>query len=194
MCDFSGRLIAWLDGELAADEAVEVGRHLRVCADCRNELRVYERLSGALDAYCEAAMMASGPCRVHFGKPAALGVGITAVAAAVVVVLLAWPRPHDTHPSARPAPAAAVRTVEEAHVAPARVVPARVSPSRAPLPRCKTRKRAGRLLSPRYRSRFPRMPCFPRERFRKGLASWRKCGSRRTVCRGNSLAGPDAWV
>lgn len=136
MCEFSGKLIAWLDGELAADDAAEVGRHLRLCADCRDELSVYERLSGALDAYCDAAMTASAPRRVHYAKPAALGVGITAVAAAVVVaLLLAWPRAHDTQPSARPAPAAAVRTVEVAQAAPARAVPAKaLRKPRAPAP------------------------------------------------------------
>jgi hypothetical protein len=124
MCEFSGKLIAWLDGELAADDAAEVGRHMRLCADCRDELGVYERLSGALDAYCDAAMTASAPRREHYGKSVALGVGVAAVVA-MAALLLAWPRAHNTQPSARPAPAAAVPTVEVAQDAPARTVPAR---------------------------------------------------------------------
>jgi putative zinc finger protein len=124
MCDFSGRLIAWLDGELAADEAGEVGRHLRVCAECRGELNIYERLSGAVDACCEAAMLASAPRRQRYGKAVALGVSVAAVVA-VVALMLAWPRGrHNVQPSARPAPVA-VPTIEEAQAAPAPKVPAK---------------------------------------------------------------------
>ena len=35
MCDFSGNLVAWMDGELAGDEAAEVERHVEACAECR---------------------------------------------------------------------------------------------------------------------------------------------------------------
>ena len=123
MCDFSGRLIAWLDGELAADEAAEVARHLRVCAECRDELSVYQRLTGALSAYCDAAMTASAPRSEHYGKPVALGAGVAAVAA-VIALLLAWPSARNVHPSAGPVPSA-VRSVEIAQVLPTRTVQAK---------------------------------------------------------------------
>jgi Putative zinc-finger len=56
MCEFSGRLIAWFDRELPAGEAADVERHVRVCAECRSQLGAYERVSAALEAYCDAAM------------------------------------------------------------------------------------------------------------------------------------------
>ena len=36
MCDFSGKLVAWLDRELPAEEAADVERHLEACTECRS--------------------------------------------------------------------------------------------------------------------------------------------------------------
>ena len=45
MCDFPGRLVAWLDGELPECEAAEVQRHVQNCAECRSRIESYERVS-----------------------------------------------------------------------------------------------------------------------------------------------------
>jgi hypothetical protein len=54
MCDYSGRLVAWLDREMQADEASEIERHVAACAECRNYAADLDRMSGAFEDYCEA--------------------------------------------------------------------------------------------------------------------------------------------
>ncbi len=121
MCEISRKLIAWLDGELPADEAAGIGRHLRGCAECRSELSVYERLSDALDAYCEAGFAASKPRKAQFDeylKPVMWGAG-AAAAAALVVLLIALPRVRKERPVAQPTlapPTVRTETVEGAVV------------------------------------------------------------------------------
>ena len=55
------RLSAWLDGELAPEERLEVAAHLEVCEKCRRELAALERLDaalGSLDAPTPARLAA----------------------------------------------------------------------------------------------------------------------------------------
>jgi len=54
MCDFSGRLVAWLDKEVPEDEAVFLERHLQVCVECQTRLVAYQEASGTFEAYCDA--------------------------------------------------------------------------------------------------------------------------------------------
>lgn len=54
MCDYCGKLVAWLDRELPADEAVEVQLHLRGCVECRERLAKYQQVSNKLNDYCIA--------------------------------------------------------------------------------------------------------------------------------------------
>jgi len=54
MCDYSRRLVAWLDREMQGDEASEMERHVAVCAECRNGAAEFDRVSGAFEDYCEA--------------------------------------------------------------------------------------------------------------------------------------------
>ena len=54
MCDYSGRLVAWLDREMQADEESEMERHVATCAECRNCAADLDRMSGAFEDYCEA--------------------------------------------------------------------------------------------------------------------------------------------
>ncbi len=58
MCDFPGRLVAWLDGELAECEAAEVQRHVETCAECRSRVQSYEWVSETVRSYCEKALKA----------------------------------------------------------------------------------------------------------------------------------------
>ena len=95
MCDFSAKLMAWLDQELSADDAASVERHLQVCAECRHWVEAYRQVSGAFDAYCQA-VMASRPRRklprrmLTFWEAAAL----TAAAMAALFLLAARARVH----------------------------------------------------------------------------------------------------
>lgn len=54
MCDFSQRLVAWLDGELPESQAAKMERHLADCAQCRGQLEAYRQASDAFEAYSNA--------------------------------------------------------------------------------------------------------------------------------------------
>jgi anti-sigma factor RsiW len=89
MCDFSGKLIAWLDRELPADEAAEVERHLEACSECRSDVDTYKRVSCELDAYCDEALASNVRRGVPRWVPMAAAAGAVA---ALVALFLAWPR------------------------------------------------------------------------------------------------------
>ena len=88
MCDFSGKLIAWLDRELPAEEAADVERHLEDCSECRASVDAYKKVSGEFDAYCDAAMASSA----RRGAPRWAPVAVAAGAAALVALFLVMPR------------------------------------------------------------------------------------------------------
>ena len=60
MCDVSGKLIAWMDGELPENEAAYVERHIRDCSECRRCAEAYTCVSRLVIAYCDAT--ATGCC------------------------------------------------------------------------------------------------------------------------------------
>ncbi len=87
MCNFSGKLIAWLDHELPENEAADVERHVKGCVECGSSVHEYEEAGNLLDAYCEA-VMASKSKRKHV--PWTLVAAGAAVTAAVAGLLLAF--------------------------------------------------------------------------------------------------------
>ena len=89
MCDFSRKLIAWIDVELPADEAAEVKRHLEICVECKTSAISYERLSGAIVAYCDESLTVK--TRVHSSHRTIVASAAGAIAA-VIALLLLWPR------------------------------------------------------------------------------------------------------
>jgi len=107
MCEYAGKLIAWFDHELLADEAGEVEEHVQGCAECRTEFAAYKRVSNMLDAYCEATMEASAPHPEPLWKPSVLGVGAVA---ALLALFLAWPGVRETR---RPASGASEETTAD---------------------------------------------------------------------------------
>jgi anti-sigma factor RsiW len=79
MCDFPGRLVAWLDGEMPEGEAAEVQRHVESCEECRSRIDAYERVSKGVNAYCDEAVttkMHRGAVRWELVLSAAAVVGI----------------------------------------------------------------------------------------------------------------------
>jgi anti-sigma factor RsiW len=87
MCDFSGRLIAWMDGELPSNEAAVVEQHVAACADCRDCVAAYEEASRGFAAYYHAAAdQATAP---KASRRIPLWVPVLAATAAAVVLLLA---------------------------------------------------------------------------------------------------------
>ncbi|HXP83037.1 MAG TPA: zf-HC2 domain-containing protein [Verrucomicrobiae bacterium] len=99
MCDFSGKLIAWLDRELPAEQASEIERHVEACSECRSKVDGYKRVSSEFDAYCDEAIVSNARRAVLRWVPAVAAAGALAALAAL---FLALPRtriePHAFHP------------------------------------------------------------------------------------------------
>jgi hypothetical protein len=53
MCEYSGKLMAWLDRETPAEEAAAVERHVSICTACRGQIVTYRRISDEVRAYCD---------------------------------------------------------------------------------------------------------------------------------------------
>jgi hypothetical protein len=88
MCEYSGRLIAWLDRELGDQEATNVEWHVGQCAECRCAVSAYQQVSGAFLLCYEATMTVKKPrnkARWVLG-------GVAAAAAVLAAFLLTPPR------------------------------------------------------------------------------------------------------
>lgn len=90
MCEYSGKLIAWLDHELPDQEATNVEWHIGQCAECRAAVAAYQEVSDAFLICCEAAMVA--PPRRNSRIWAWSGVAAAAAAAILTAILLLQPR------------------------------------------------------------------------------------------------------
>jgi hypothetical protein len=95
MCDVQGKLVAWLDRELASEEAAGVERHVKGCEECRSQLAAYEQVSGTFAVYCDAVVAAKAGHRVPRWVPVLVG-----AVAATVVVYFAIPRARMEPPPA----------------------------------------------------------------------------------------------
>jgi hypothetical protein len=106
MCDYSGRLVAWLDREMRADEASEMERHVAACAECRNCAAELDIVSGAFEDYCEAL------AQTKEGRKAIRVAPIfwAAAAAIVLAVMFAYPRGHVASPMQQPGVTAVRKT------------------------------------------------------------------------------------
>lgn len=92
-CERSRQLSAYHDGELAAEERVELEAHIGQCASCARELERLRRLSGFLATASIPEMRTGFMDRLHSGVRSArdvvvvqMAVRLMAVAAAVLVV------------------------------------------------------------------------------------------------------------
>jgi anti-sigma factor RsiW len=117
MCDFDKNLIAFMDGELADNEAATIAQHVSTCDDCRVRLASYENVSRDFAAYYAAAAP----------KSAVVGVNrsvrrwapyVAGAAAAIVIALILLPRAHQpTQPATQEANAPPSASIEPAVVA-----------------------------------------------------------------------------
>jgi hypothetical protein len=115
MCDFSGKLIAWLDHEFAEDDACEVERHVKCCAECGSQVQAYQNVSNTFDEYCEALLEP----KAHRERPRWLPLVVGAATAAAVGLLLAFlPGPVEKLPLKPPALTAFPPMVSRAAIAP----------------------------------------------------------------------------
>jgi anti-sigma factor RsiW len=84
MCDVQAQLVAWLDGELSAEEAADVDGHIKACQECRGRLARYKQLSESFAVYCDAVVAA----KTHRAVSRWVPVLISAVVVAVVMFLV----------------------------------------------------------------------------------------------------------
>jgi anti-sigma factor RsiW len=105
MCEFSERLIGWLDRELPENEAADVERHIQICTECRNQLAEYQDLSRTLDTYCDAVVASEARQRVPRWVPVA-PIGVAAAVAAALFLFLPRTRigPPVSEPLVKTAP------------------------------------------------------------------------------------------
>jgi anti-sigma factor RsiW len=92
MCNSSGRLVAWMDGELAGDEAAAVERHVNTCAECRACVEEYEAASQGFAAYYDTTTQKTLAAEPHRKLPRWVPVAVATAAAAVIVLLALLPR------------------------------------------------------------------------------------------------------
>ncbi len=109
MCEYSGRLIAWMDHELPGEEATNIERHVGQCAECRQALSDYEEV-GAAFLTCYEAAIAVQP---RWKTPLWAAGGIAA-AVVLAAILLAQPRAESVAlvPQSPRPPAFALEIVE----------------------------------------------------------------------------------
>src|SRR5262252_4367673 len=92
MCEFSEKLIAWLDHELPMEACTVFERHVRGCTECRHAAEVYRAVNVNIDAYCETAIRTVPEKRGWFTARVWRSVFVaTAAAAAVVLVVFLAP-------------------------------------------------------------------------------------------------------
>lgn len=134
MCEYSGKLIAWLDHELPDQEATNVEWHVGQCAECRAAVAAYREVSDAFLVCCQSALAA--PPRRNRRKWAWSGVAATAAAAILTAILLVQPRAEKLSVHAPPLPhAPAIAFERPAFERPVRpIVRARSLPSPAQIP------------------------------------------------------------
>jgi hypothetical protein len=136
MCDYSGKIIAWLDRELGSEEMADVERHIGQCVECRTRLDAYEQVSKKFSSYCGAVLATSVRRRLLRRVAVLSGAAAVAVAAALLLIFL-YTRlePLDLASSVKVDPAPVVletasvpsspvvlpRTVHRRHVATSRV-------------------------------------------------------------------------
>jgi anti-sigma factor RsiW len=114
MCEYSGRLVAWMDREVEASEAAEIERHVRACAECRSCVAEFERVSGAFEEYCEAVVKSKEDRNAIRLEP----VLWAAAAAIVLAVMLVYPKRGVAPPKQQPSMTAAARTDSSPTVTP----------------------------------------------------------------------------
>ena len=99
MCDFSGKLIAWLDHEIPEGEAADVERHVQACAECRSRLETYQASERRIRRILRRGNSIEVRRRVPRWMPVVCTAGAAAAAAALFLAL-----PRRTYRSRPPPP------------------------------------------------------------------------------------------
>jgi Putative zinc-finger len=129
MCDFSGRLVAWMDRELSDNEAADAERHVRDCSECRRRIDAYKQVSRAFVEHCDAVM--KGTTR---RRPRWVPVLASATAAAAVLFLVFQPASVKQIPVRPPVADASPAIILETEPKPVKTVHRgrRIAPAKTP--------------------------------------------------------------
>src|SRR5215469_13680001 len=89
MCEYSKRLVAWMDGELAESEAAEVEQHVRACPACGKCVSACEEICREFAAYY-AAFTQTRPVarRQKVSGWVPMAASVAAVAAMLVIAFM----------------------------------------------------------------------------------------------------------
>jgi anti-sigma factor RsiW len=130
MCDYSTKLVALLDGELAGDEQAELQRHVQECMECRTRLAKYQEVSRKVHGYC-LQVTNSKPGAGQSRLPVVFSIAAPAALAVILFVVLLRPR---SDPALTPSPRVERPAVAiyEPPPAPAQAMHRRDKPSRTP--------------------------------------------------------------
>jgi anti-sigma factor RsiW len=133
MCDFTEKLMAWVDKELSDNDAAAVERHLQGCPECRDRVEAYRQASGAFDRYCDAycdAVIASKPGRKLTRRVLTISGGVAAAAAVSMFFFVAarW-RAQPAAPGAAPTPTVIEVAKTLSPTPPAQPAPAATKPA-----------------------------------------------------------------
>jgi len=121
MCEYENKLVAWIDGELGADESGALDRHVRMCASCSSRANAYREISQSFAEYVWATPIRSKTPHV---RAKVLGAVAIAGAAAAIIVLALRPAPASL-PVERPVAAEPAVAVATPQPPPAPVAPVR---------------------------------------------------------------------
>ena len=89
MCEFENRLIAWMDHELDAADALAIEHHVRVCMACSARADEYREISRSFADYYGAIAARNNSRRLRW---AAWSASVAAVATAAMIMLMLRPR------------------------------------------------------------------------------------------------------
>jgi hypothetical protein len=130
MCEYSEKLIAWLDRELTGEEMACVEQHVRDCHECRGQADAYRQVSGTFDAYCDAVMESNARRRMPGWVPALSSAAAMIFAAVLLLFVLNARRTPLVPPAVKIAPpAAAVEPLAKPAVEPISGVTSEAAPA-----------------------------------------------------------------
>jgi anti-sigma factor RsiW len=155
MCDFSEKLIAWLDGELSQEEAARIKQHLPGCEECAANVGRYCNASRAFKACCDTVWAAQLQRKRRRWAPVLTG----AIAAATALALMLL-----THSRSRTAPPALPSRLAAAPAITARQAALPIGGQAVPASIVRVNRRQGRPE--------PRVPANPTAQFQD--ANWQR--------------------
>ena len=120
MCEYSKRLVAWMDGELGESEAAEVEQHVRACPACGQCVAVCEEICREFAAYY-AAFTQTRPVARRQKVSGWVPIAASMVAVAAMLAIAFVPRL-----------AKQVPTIQQAAAIPSTVATSAIAETRAP--------------------------------------------------------------